>query len=199
MWTRLALTMVGYQSLIEYISSTFLSLHLLSPWSTACFYFGRGLSLVWDRGGTVYHTYIHIYILYFCKHFLTAGTPLFLYFVYVIIRLGCTARRHRHVPLTPSGSNTLVAISTSTNMSVARRPSSLNAIRLGCIHRMHRMNLSQSLGYQGPDFSTHSPRDGKLKREVAADIVSFMVGEITMTTTRFSHAYPGNVCMYVCI
>eukprot|EP01036_Dinobryon_divergens_P023429 gene23428-31774_t len=27
---------------------------------------------------------------------------------------------------------------------------------------------------KGPDFSTHSPRDGKLKREVAADIVSFM-------------------------
>lgn len=28
--------------------------------------------------------------------------------------------------------------------------------------------------HQGPDFSVHSDRDGKLKREVAADIVSFM-------------------------
>mmetsp|Transcript_8788 Transcript_8788/g.13121 ORF Transcript_8788/g.13121 Transcript_8788/m.13121 type:complete len:133 (-) Transcript_8788:80-478(-) len=27
---------------------------------------------------------------------------------------------------------------------------------------------------KGPDFSVHSERDGKLKREVAADIVSFM-------------------------
>ena len=115
----------------------------------------------------------------------------------MIIRLGCTARRRRHGPWTPSDSNALVAISTSTNISVARRLSSLNAIRLGCIHSLQ--SHSQSLGSQGPDFSTHSPRDGKLKREVAADIVSFMVGEITMTTTRFSHAYPGVVCMYACM
>lgn len=34
--------------------------------------------------------------------------------------------------------------------------------------------LPFSVALQGPDFSVHSERDGKLKREVAADIVSFM-------------------------